>query len=115
LTVTQGDKSKQIDVVVSFAPNSFYLLEENGRKPMKTYDYSSFTGAEYSFSKSFRWKSGLFISPFLFLSSGKKHWFLIKTAGDYALLHLDKSNYKMILAEWETRTGLQVDAHGEDK
>ena len=65
-------------------------------------------------SKSPRWKSGLFISPFLFLSSGKKHWLLVKTDNDYAMLRLDKGNYKLILADLEMRTGLRVgSARGE--
>ena len=67
---------------------------------LKDFAYANFKGAEYSYSKSPRWKSGLFISPFLFLCSGKKHWLLMKTADDYATLRLDKSNYKLILAEW---------------
>ena len=77
--------------------------------------YKSFIGGEYSYSKSPRWKSGLFISPFLFLSSGKKHWLLVKTTDDYVMLRLDKNNYKLIIAEWETKTGLRVEAQGDNK
>jgi hypothetical protein len=39
----------------------------------------------------------------------------VKTASDYALMHLDKGNYKLILAEFETRTGVKVEAEGENK
>ena len=39
----------------------------------------------------------------------------VKTADDYAMLRLDKNNYKLIVAEWEIETGLRVDAQGEDK
>jgi len=115
LTIPQGDKTKQVDVTVSYVSDMFQLLDKNTRKPVKEFSYQSFTGGEYSFSKAPRWKSGLFISPFLFLSSGKKHWLLVKTADDYAMLRLDKVNYKLIIAEWETRTGLTVEAQGEDK
>jgi hypothetical protein len=40
---------------------------------------------------------------------------MVKTADDYALMHLDKGNYKLVLAELETRTGLTVQAEGENK
>jgi len=115
LTMPEGDKTKQVDVTISYAGEAFQLLEKGTRKPMKVFAYKSFTGGEYSYSKSPRWKSGVFLSPFLFLSSGKKHWLLVKTADDYAMLRLDKNNYKLIMAEWETRTGLKIEAEGENK
>jgi SH3 domain-containing protein len=115
LTVQEGDRTRQVDVTVSYAPDTFQVLDENTRKPLRAVPYTSFIGGEYSYSKSPRWKSGLFISPFLFLSSGKKHWLLVKTKDDYAMLRLDKNNYKLIVAEWETRTGLKVEAEGENK
>ena len=40
---------------------------------------------------------------------------MVKSASDYALVHLDKGNYKLVLAEFETRTGLKVEAEGENK
>jgi len=40
---------------------------------------------------------------------------MVKTGTEYALLHLDKSNYKLFLAAFETRTGLKVETQGEDK
>lgn len=115
LTVPEGQKTKQVNVSISYAADTFQLVEKDTQKPVKQYLYKSFTAGEYSYSKSPRWKSGVFISPFLFLSSGKKHWFLVKTADDYAMMQLDKSNYKLIIAEWEIRTGLKAEAEGENK
>ena len=31
------------------------------------------------------------------------------------MLRLDKSNYKLVIAEWEVKTGLKVEAQGENK
>ena len=39
---------------------------------------------------------------------GKKHWLTIKTGSDYAILRLDKDNYKIILPTFEARTGKKV-------
>jgi hypothetical protein len=115
LSVPDGQKSKQVDVTVSYGTDTFQLVDKDGGRPIKGFPYTSFVGGEYSYSKSPRWKSGLFISPFLFLSSGKKHWLLLKTTHDYAMLRLDKNNYKLVIAEWEIRTGLKVEAQGENK
>jgi hypothetical protein len=115
LTVAEGEKTKQVDVTIAYDAEGFQVIDKKSQKPVKQYSYKSFTAGEYSYSKSPRWKSGVFISPFLFLSSGKKHWFLVKTADDYALLRLDKGNYKMVIAEWETKTGLKAEAQGDNK
>ena len=115
LTVPEGEKTKQVDVTVSYTVDTFQLLDKNTRQLTKEFPYKSFVGGEYWYSKSPRWKSGLFISPFLFLSSGKKHWLLVKTADDYVMLRLDKNNYKLIIAEWETKTGHKVEAQGDNK
>ena len=115
MTIADGEKTKQVDVTVSYTADTFQLLDKDTRKALKEFAYKSFVGGEYSYSKAPRWKSGVFISPFLFLSSGKKHWLLVKATDDYVMLRLDKVNYKLIIAEWETRTGLKVEAQGENK
>jgi hypothetical protein len=115
LTVPNGEKNKQVDVTIGYTSDSFQILDDKTRRPLKEIGYKSFVSGEYSYSKSPRWKSGLFISPFLFLSSGKKHWLLVKTADDYAMLRLDKGNYKLVIAEWEVKTGLRVEALADNK
>ena len=115
LTVSNGDETKQVDVVISYATDRFQVLHNKTRQALKDFPYAAFNGAEYSYSKSPRWKSGLSISPFLFLSCGKKHWLLVKTANDYAMLQLDKGNYKLVLADLEMRTRVRVEGQGENK
>jgi hypothetical protein len=115
LTISSGDKTKEVDVVLRFGMDKMQFINADKRESFKDFAYADCKAAEYSYSKSPRWKSGLLISPFLFMSSGKKHWFMVKSARDYALVHLDKGNYKLVLAEFETRTGLKVEAEGENK
>lgn len=115
LTVSDGDKTHEVDVIVRFGSDKLQLIAAKKRESLKDLAYADCKSAEYSYSKSPRWKTAIFVSPLLFLSSGKKHWFMVKTATDYALMHLDKSNYKLILAEFETRTSLTVEAEGENK
>jgi hypothetical protein len=74
LTIADGDKSKEVDVTVHFGAEKMQLVKGEGdkRQSLKDLPYTACKSAEYSYSKSPRWKSGLLISPFLFMSSGKK-------------------------------------------
>lgn len=115
LTVTAGEKFTEVDATLRFTDDRLEFVNPKTQQAHRTFSYAECKSAEYSYSKSPRWKTAIFVSPFLFLSQGKKHWFLVKTASDYALVRLDKGNYKLILAEFETRTGLKVEAEGENK
>ena len=69
-----------------------------------------------------RWKSGIglavafgiFALPVFFMK-GKKHWLTIAAEGDFAVLRLDKNNYRIILPTFEARTGKRVEAVAEEK
>lgn len=61
-----------------------------------------------------RYVSGLLLAWPLLFTKGKKHFLTIqyKNAvgqGEFALLHLDKSNYQQILAAVEAATGMKVE------
>lgn len=43
---------------------------------------------------------------------GKKHWLTIKTDSDYAVLQLDKRNYRLVIPALETRAGVKVETVG---
>ena len=51
----------------------------------------------------------------LFFMKGKKQWLTIGGEGDFALLQLDKSNYKIILPAFEARSGIRVVTVADDK
>jgi hypothetical protein len=46
---------------------------------------------------------------------GKQHWLTIQAENDFAVLQLDKSNYKIILPAFEARTGVRVETVAEEK
>lgn len=68
------------------------LLHSGDR--VREFQYSQLKQAQYSFSKSPRWKSGagaaaavgVFAIPIFFMK-GKKHWLTLQVAGDYAVLN----------------------------
>jgi len=95
---------------------------DKGSTVFKSFPYASIKSADYSYSKHPRWKAGLgaaivlgvFALPIFFMKS-KKHWLTIKTADDFAILRLDKNNYKIILPTLETSTGKKVETVADDK
>ena len=108
LNVTVEDKTRELDVILRYEPSALVIVDKRSRESTKTFPYEQMKGAEYSYAKSPRWKTAIFLSPFFLFTSGKKHWFLVQSEGDYALLHLDKTNYRLILAAFEARTALKV-------
>ena len=116
LVVQQGDKSKMVDVLVVFEEDRLLLTNKKKGEVLKTFEYKDIKSAEYSHSKHPRWKTGTaliipltnFALPFFFMK-GKKHWLTIQTEGDYAVLKLDKKNYKFINAAFEGHSGVEVE------
>jgi hypothetical protein len=114
-SVTEGDKTKQVDVTIKLDSNSFLLLDAKNTKTLKTIPLKDVKSVEYSYAKSPRWKTGLLISPVFLFTPGKKHWLNVQGNGDYALIQLDKSNYKLILAAVEAKSGKKVETVTDKK
>jgi hypothetical protein len=109
LSQMQGEKTKQIDVTITYGSTTLEVLDKKTQAPLKSFDYDTIKGAEYSYAKSPRGKAGIFAAPLLLFTSGRKHWMIVQGANDYALLQLDKTNYRMVLAAFEARTGIEVE------
>ena len=119
---------KEQDVIVRFDEDELVIFDENEYKkaadadPLKQFSYQDIQGGEYSFSKAPRWKTGgglalaigVLAVPLFFLK-GKKHWLAFQGAGDFAMLHLDKKNYKAIILALEAKTGITVETVEESK
>jgi hypothetical protein len=122
LMVSTGEKASPTDAVLVLDKDRLLLQSKNGRATLKSFPYTSIKSAEYSYSKSPRWKSGavaalavgVFAIP-LFFMKGKRHWLTVGAEGDFALMQLDKSNYKIILPAFEARTGFKVVTVAEEK
>ncbi|MEK6411074.1 MAG: hypothetical protein AABN34_29480 [Acidobacteriota bacterium] len=122
MLIPHGNKVDQIAVRIQFNEGSLTIESRKGDSVLKDFKYSEIKSAEYSYSKHPRWKTGLaaaavlniFALPIFFMK-GKKHWLTVKTDKDYAVLRLDKNNYKVILPIFETRSGVKVETLGEDK
>jgi hypothetical protein len=115
ISMTVDDRTRESDVIVRYEPNALVIVDKKTAEATKTFPYAEMKGAEYSYSKNPRWKTAIFVSPLFLFTSGKKHWFLVQGESDYALLHLDKSNYRLILAAFEARTGLKIETVADTK
>lgn len=127
MMLQDGDKTFQKPVVVIFSEGSMIINDKYG-KLAKEFDYADIEHAEYSYSKSPRWKTGLGMGaaglafpPLLLIAiplgftKHRRHWLTVRTNEDYAVLKLSKSTRKLFIPTFETRSGITVEAVGEDK
>jgi hypothetical protein len=116
LQTQQGDKTKQTDCTLRYEDDHLVIVLDK-KRPEKniTLRYADITSGDYVFGKSPRVSAALLVSPFFLFSSSKSHWLTVKTKDDFALLRLDKSNYKLAIAELEKRAHLTVTSIGEAK
>lgn len=115
LSLQVDGETKSVDVLLKFDEDSFEIVSKKTKQPLKDYRYTDIKSAEYSYAKSPRWKTAVFVSPLFLFTSGKKHWLLTQGPSDFALLRLDKDNYKLILAAMESKTGKPIEMVADDK
>jgi hypothetical protein len=115
LSLQVEEKTEAVDVIVMYDDAALVIRDKKTNRALKTLPYAEITGGEYSYAKSPRWKTAIFVSPLFLFTSGKKHWFLTQGKDDHALLHLDKENYRLMLAAFETKTGLKVETVSDSK
>jgi len=122
LMVNTGDKPAETEAVLRLESDRMLVLSKQGMSELKAFPNGAIKSAEYSYSKRPRWKSGVgvalaagvFAIPIFFMK-GKQHWLTIQTENDYAVLRLDKNNYKIVLPAFEARTGVRVETVAEEK
>lgn len=128
LLVPNGEKVNEKSVRLRFLENELQIEAIADGSILKTFKYTEIKGAEYSYSKNPRWKTGLGLGaasivfpPLLLIaipigfSKHRRHWLTVKTDGDYAVLKLSKKNRKLILPAFETKTGVAITGEGDNK
>lgn len=119
IVVPNGKKSVETDAVLKInEKNLEVIIEKNSFKEHnKNFNFSNIKVADYSYSKKPMLSGGgaiatallvgfIFALPFLFIKK-KNHWLSIQTEKEFAVLKLDSSNYRAIIAEFETH-GVKV-------
>ncbi len=128
ILVPNGEKTRERGVRLHFLQDELQIETIADKKIFKTFKYADIVDAEYSYSKNPRWKTGLglgaasiLLPPLLLIaipmgfSKHRRHWLTFRSGGDYAVLKLSKSNRKLILPAFETKTGVNVKGKGDNK
>lgn len=118
--VTKGNDTKEENSTITFSDSSFKVVSRKGGAILKEFNYADIKAAEYSYSKKPLWKTGavaaIFIGVFalpIFFMKSKSHWLTVRTEKDFAVLKLEKDNYRQIQAEFETH-GVKVETVMEE-
>jgi hypothetical protein len=119
LVVPDGKKSKETDAVLRTGENSFQIVIEKDKfkEHEKTFQYKDIKVADYSYSKKPMLSGGgaiatallvgfIFALPFLFIKK-KNHWLTVQGDKEFAVMKLDGSNYRAVIADLKTR-GIEV-------
>jgi hypothetical protein len=123
LVEKDGSKTKMTEVMLRLEEEALVITPDPADSSrLATIPYRNIKSAVYSYSKSPRWKTGagvavavgIFAIPIFFMK-GKKHWLTVQGRENFAVLQLDKRNYKMIVASLETRAGVKVEDGGEEQ
>lgn len=126
MVVPDGKKSKETDAVLRINENNLEVLTDKNsfKQHNKNFNFSEIKVADYSYSKKPMLSGGgaiatallvgfIFALPFLFIKK-KNHWLSVQTEKEFAVLKLDGSNYKAVIAEFETH-GVKVTELKEEK
>ena len=116
MLVAGAEKAREVDVVFLLDEQQMSILSKEDLNQLKSFSYQEIVIAEYSYSKQPLWRSDgvaavtiSVLSAPLFFLKGNKHWLTIRTAKDYAVLQLDKNDYRLIITAFETRSGKKVE------
>jgi hypothetical protein len=127
MVVPEGKKSKETDAVLRTNANDFQIVIEKSRFKVneKSFNYSDIKTADYSYAKKPMLSGGgavatallvgfIFALPFLFIKK-KTHWLAIQSDKEFAVLKLDSSNYRAILADLRTHGVTVSEVRDEEK
>ena len=117
LLMQDGEKRTEVDAGLRFGDDTVTVVPHDKKqaKFMRCMKYSDVQSAEYTYGKSPRVTAALLVSPFFLFNASKSHWLTVKTADDYAIVRMDKKNYKLVIAELEKRAHITVASVGESK
>lgn len=120
LMYREGKQTKQVDCAIIYDDDTMtvapYDLKRNEPDPTVAMKYADIASAEYTFGKSPRPGSASAGSAPALVSGGDSHWLVVTTKdGDSAAMTLDKSNYKRVISELESRARIKVESNGSGK
>lgn len=111
LVVTEGKKSVETDADITFGDSTVRVEpdKQNYKGSSKEFAYSEIKNVDYSYAKKPMLSGGGAIAtallvgfivaiPLLFIKK-KKHWMVMQTENDFAVVKLGDRNHRQIVAE----------------
>ena len=100
---------REVEAVVVLDQNALIVTDRKDRSVLKIFPYPNIRSAEYAFARSPKWKAPALGNIFFLDPKSKKHWFMVRTIDDYALIELDSANSNLVLEAFEIRAGRKVE------
>jgi hypothetical protein len=111
----EGSKGQPVPGIFRFdrTKKEVQFVEKQGGPPALSVKYAAIRGLLYENTEKPRYAASLVVPPLVFTKS-KKHYLTIDyldTAGtpQYAIIHLDKSNFQEALTRIESETGKKAE------
>lgn len=126
LVVADGKKSKETDAVLSIGEQNLSVTpdKQSFSQHTKNFAFADIKNADYSYSKKPMLSGGgavatailvgVLVIPFLFMKK-KNHWLSVQTEKEFAVLKLDGSNFRAIVADLKTHGVTVNEVKEEDK
>lgn len=114
MLVKNGDKSTEAETTLVFKEDSLTASPQKDKfdAQEKAFAYKNIKAADYSFARKPLLSTGgtitsdvllgLVALPLLSMKK-KRHWLSVRTDKDFAVLKLQGTNYRQIIAEFEKR------------
>ena len=110
--VSDGKKSREVKSTLSFLETSFKTSDRKTGAIIKELNYADVKAADYSFARkplvsTTQAVVGTILLGPLFLVTlfikKKQHWLSVRTESDYAVMKLNKDDFRQIMNEFEIR------------
>ena len=101
--------TREVNAVLIFEKDGIKIQSRRSREVFKEFRYSDIRSAEHSYRKpTFQLSKGTMIAltvmsgmPLFLLAREKdKHWLIVATDDDYAVLKIENDNYRLIRMEF---------------
>jgi hypothetical protein len=102
--------TREVNAVLMFEKDGIRIQSRRSKEVFKEFKYSDIKSAEHSYSKNPFFASGnktamalgvlSGMSIFLMARQKEKHWLMVATGEDYAVLKIENDNYRLIRMEF---------------
>jgi hypothetical protein len=128
MLVSNRENVREVRVRVRFGEDAMVIESLEGGASPRVMKYADIRSADYSYTKSPRWKTGLGLGatavifpPMLLIAiplgftKHRRHWITIRCENEYAVLKVSKSIRRLFVPAFETRSKVRIEAFGENK